>query len=325
MDEKKLVELVGTAREEISSQLARNVVGQEKVIERIMLALFCQGHCLLEGVPGLAKTMLVRSLGAALDLRFGRIQFTPDLMPSDIIGSELIEENQEGKREFRFHKGPLFANLVLADEINRTPPKTQSALLEAMQEHAVTVNGVNYPMEKPFLVLATQNPIEQEGTYPLPEAQLDRFLFYLKMSYPSQSEEEEVVRRMTSRGESALTPVLDAGKIMAIQQMIYHVPVADEIVAYAVRVARSTRPHNCAAGSQTAKMVEFGVSPRAVQWLVLAAKALSLVRGRTAPGYDEIKELIPDVFRHRIVLNFQAEAEGVSTDDILTSLIDEVK
>ncbi|MDD2717949.1 MAG: MoxR family ATPase [Candidatus Wallbacteria bacterium] len=325
MDEKKLLEKIAKARELIISEVSKNIIGQERIVERVILSLFCQGHSLLEGVPGLAKTLLVKSIAQSLDLKFGRIQFTPDLMPSDITGSEIIEENENGKKEFRFHQGPVFANVVLADEINRTPPKTQAALLEAMQERTITINGKAYQMEEPFLVLATQNPIEQEGTYPLPEAQLDRFQFYLKVNYPTLTEEEEIVKKMTSLGIQELKPVLKSKEIVEIQKLIYKVPVADEVVSYAVRLARATRPQGDDVLPQAKKWIEFGVSPRAVQWLVFSAKAQALLLGKPAPGFAEIRELVPDVFRHRLVLNFQAEAEGITPDYLLSLLLSEIK
>jgi len=288
----------------------------------MLISLFCRGHCLLVGVPGLAKTLLVRTVSQVLDLNFSRIQFTPDLMPSDITGTDIIEEDPEtGKRHFRFIKGPLFSNMVLADEINRTPPKTQAALLQAMQEYYITTGGKDYELELPFFVLATQNPIEQEGTYPLPEAQLDRFMFMLNVDYPSREEERTIVKRTTYENKVELHPVLRGVDILAIQDMIRRVPMSDHVLDYAVNLARATRPNTKEALGFINDWLAWGAGPRAVQYLVLGAKARAVLAGRFNVSADDIRSLAHPVLRHRIFTNFNADAEGVDADGVIDELL----
>ena len=283
----------------------------------LLTAIFCQGHCLLVGVPGLAKTLLIQTIAGALDLDFNRIQFTPDLMPSDIVGSETLDN----ERNFRFVKGPIFANIILADEINRTPPKTQSALLEAMQEYAVTVAGKKYPLDKPFFVLATQNPIEQEGTYPLPEAQLDRFMFMVNLDYPSYQAELDIVKSTTSDVRYEVKQQVTGEQILAFQHLVRRVPVADNVVEYAVKLVHKTRPNTEMAHETSSKYLEWGAGPRASQNLVLAAKCNALLNGKYSPDIEDVKAVAMAVLRHRIVRNFKAEAEGVSVEDIVRKLM----
>jgi MoxR-like ATPase len=283
----------------------------------LLTAIFCQGHCLLVGVPGLAKTLLIQTIAGALDLDFNRIQFTPDLMPSDIVGSETLDN----ERNFRFVKGPIFANIILADEINRTPPKTQSALLEAMQEYAVTVAGKKYPLDKPFFVLATQNPIEQEGTYPLPEAQLDRFMFMVNLDYPSYQAELDIVKSTTSDKKYEVQQQVTGEQILAFQHLVRRVPVADNVVEYAVKLVHKTRPNTTMADEQANRYLEWGAGPRASQNLVLAAKCNALLNGKYSPDIEDVKAVAMAVLRHRIVRNFKAEAEGVSVEDIVKKLM----
>ncbi|MBI1797339.1 MAG: MoxR family ATPase [Candidatus Eisenbacteria bacterium] len=322
-----------SAREKILTELRKVIVGQDQVVEQLLTALFANGHVLLVGVPGLAKTLLVSSLARVLDLKFNRIQFTPDLMPSDITGTDVLEESAAGKREIRFIAGPVFANIVLADEINRTPPKTQAALLQAMQEKQVTAGGQTFDLALPFFVLATQNPIELEGTYPLPEAQLDRFMFNVRVDYPSQAEEEEIVASTTSAYEARLERVLGAADILALQKLIRRVPVAEHVVRYAVRLARATRAGagerdaGTATGDGAANVgrwVSWGAGPRASQYLVLGAKTRAVLHGRFAPGIEDVKAVAPAVLRHRIVTNFTAEAEGIKPERIIEELLKSV-
>ena len=309
----------------LMTELGHVIVGQQQVIEEVLIAMFARGHCLLEGVPGLAKTLLIRTLSDVLSLTFHRIQFTPDLMPSDIIGTEILREDKNtGHRDFEFVHGPLFANVVLADEINRTPPKTQAALLEAMQEHRVTTGGKNYTLKEPFLVLATQNPIEQEGTYPLPEAQLDRFMFHINVSYPSLDEEIEVVRRTTTLRAPELKTVLTGDDIIALQDLVYRIPVPDHVYRYAVMLARMTRNKEKEASSYIRNWVAWGAGPRASQYLVLGAKARSILHGRGYASVEDVKAVSGPVLRHRILLNFNAEAEGITTDDVIQHLIEDM-
>ncbi len=316
-------ELTG-ARDKILEQVRRVIVGQERVVDELLLALFADGHGLLVGVPGLAKTLLISTLAQIFDLRFSRIQFTPDLMPSDITGTEILEENRStGQRTFKFVRGPVFANLVLADEINRTPPKTQAALLQAMQEKQVTAAGETYSLDLPFFVLATQNPIELEGTYPLPEAQLDRFMFNILVDYPDEPEEVEIVTSTTGAEVPEVSKVLNAADIVRLQQVVRRVPVADPIVSYAVRLARSTRPAEGAPGF-IRDWIAWGAGPRASQYLVLGAKARAILHGRETPTIGDIQAVAPAVFRHRLVTNFNAEAEGVKPDRIITMLLESV-
>ena len=312
------------ARRRLEAEIGKVVIGQHGIVEGLLVALLAGGHCLLVGVPGLAKTLLIRTLAQALDLSFGRIQFTPDLMPSDITGTEVLEEDQEtGHKAFRFVHGPIFHNVILADEINRTPPKTQAALLEAMQEHAVTAGGQTMRLKEPFFVLATQNPIEQEGTYPLPEAQLDRFLFELRIDYPDAAEEEEIVRTTTALSPEPVSRVLDGERIVAFQRLVRQVPVADQVVEYAVRLVRATRPGD-GASEHVTEMVNWGAGPRASQCLVLAGKARAALQGRHAVSLEDVRAVALPVLRHRIVVNFHAEAQAVDADQLARRLLDEV-
>jgi MoxR-like ATPase len=310
--------------------LDKVIVGQDEVIDQLLIALFCRGHAVLVGVPGLAKTLLISSIARTLHLNFSRIQFTPDLMPSDITGTEVIEENHTtGRREMRFVRGPVFANMILADEINRTPPKTQAALLEAMQERHVTVNGVQHPLPEPFFVLATQNPIEQEGTYPLPEAQLDRFMFMIHVGYPTEDEEVEVVRRTTTRRQASPAPVLDGARVQQVQELVRDVPAADHVVRYAMRLARATRqPARGAPDVRpdfARKYLQWGAGPRASQSLVLASKARAVLQGRSHAAVEDVRAVAHPVLRHRLVLNFNAEADGVRVDDLVDQLLQHIK
>ncbi|MBP8976538.1 MAG: MoxR family ATPase [Bacteroidetes bacterium] len=310
--------------EALRKEIGKVIVGQEEIIEQLFLTLLCRGHCLLVGVPGLAKTLLVKTLAEALELTFSRIQFTPDLMPGDITGTEIIEENPTTRmRSFRFIRGPIFANIVLADEINRTPPKTQSALLEAMQEHHVTAAGVMYQLDEPFFVLATQNPIEQEGTYPLPEAQLDRFMLNLWLDYPSMDEELRIVQQTTSSYETSISKVVTASDLIAFQELVRRVPVADNVVQYAVRLVNRTRPHSEMAPQFVKKWIRWGAGPRASQYLILGAKARAIVHRRFTPEIDDVNAMAGPVLRHRLVTNFSAEAEGVSSLDIVRQIVSE--
>jgi len=314
----QLLTELATARQALIDQIGRRIIGQKEVVENLVAALLSGGHALLVGVPGLAKTLLVRTLADALDLSFSRIQFTPDLMPSDITGTELLEEDHAtGRRVFKYVKGPVFANAVLADEINRAPPKTQAALLQAMQEHAVTAAGRTHPLPEPFFVLATQNPIEQEGTYPLPEAQLDRFMFELRVGYPTADEEEHVVATTTSDTEASVTPVLDATRLIALQHLVRRLPAPPTVVRYAVGLARSTRPDAKEASPDVRKYVSWGAGPRASQYLVLGAKARAAMDGRAVPDLDDVRSVALVVLRHRIVLNFQGEAEGMTPERLI--------
>ncbi len=314
---------------DIKREVAKLIVGQDAVIEQLLIALLARGHCLLVGVPGLAKTLLIRTVSDVLDLDFSRIQFTPDLMPSDITGTEILEQNvTTGGKEFRFIRGPVFANIILADEINRTPPKTQAALLEAMQEHRVTAANQTYTLAEPFFVLATQNPIEQEGTYPLPEAQLDRFMFNLWLDYPSEKEEVEIVRSTTSGYKATLNKVMSAKEICDFQDLVRTVPVADNVIEYAVRLVGKTRPKRgekagANATDVVSKYVSYGAGPRASQYLVLGAKVRALLEGRYTPAIEDIRALALPVLRHRIITNFNAEAEGLTTVDIIERLTKE--
>lgn len=301
----------------LKNEIANVIVGQDKVVEELILSIFCKGHVLLVGVPGLAKTLLVKTISDSLGLSFSRIQFTPDLMPSDIVGAEILDEN----RNFKFIKGPIFANVILADEINRTPPKTQAALLEAMQERSVTAAGHVHELDSPFFVLATQNPIEQEGTYPLPEAQLDRFMFNLKVDYPSFSEEVEIVKNTTSSKEKSVDKVLSSEEITAIQDLIRSIPVADNVVEYAVRLVSKTRPESDQQTTEVSKYLSWGAGPRASQFLVLAAKAHAAINGKFSPDVEDVKAVALPVLRHRIVLNYKAEAEGMNVEKIINSLL----
>lgn len=319
-------EFLKTARENILTELKKRIVGQSDVIDQLLIALFSQGHCLLVGVPGLAKTLLISTFAQILELPFNRIQFTPDLMPSDIIGTDIIEEEvNTGKRAFRFIKGPVFANIVLADEINRTPPKTQAALLQAMQEYKVTVGGNTYTLELPFFVLATQNPIEQEGTYPLPEAQLDRFMFNIYIDYPEKSEEKEIVLTTTSAYEPNIEAVITGEEVLRLQQIVRKVPIAEAMVDYAVELSLNTRPSHPDAPDFIKDWVNWGAGPRASQYLVLGAKARAIMHGRYHVSYEDIKAVAKPVLRHRILTNFNAEADGITSLDIISQLLEKVE
>ena len=323
MTDIKLVKQLTESRDRFNTEISKRIVGQQDIIDHILIALLCRGHTLLVGVPGLAKTLLIKSIAELLDLNFSRIQFTPDLMPSDITGTEIIEEDHNtGKREFRFFKGPVFGNIIQADEINRTPPKTQAALLEAMQEHKVTTAGQTYTLEEPFFVLATQNPIEQEGTYPLPEAQLDRFMFNIKIDYPSFEEEVAIVKSTTSGIDNELNIILDRGDLLLYQDLVRRVPIADNVIEFAVDLVSKTRPQSDKAFAAVSDWIEWGAGPRASQYLVLGAKAKAVLDGRPAPEIDDIKAMARPVLRHRLITNFNAEAEGLSTDDILSILLE---
>ena len=308
-----LVEKYGRLRKEIG----KVVVGQDEVVHNTLLSIFCQGHVLLVGVPGLAKTLLVNTIGKVLGLSFSRIQFTPDLMPSDIVGTEILDES----RQFRFVKGPVFANIILADEINRTPPKTQSALLEAMQEKCVTVSGTTYKLQEPFFVLATQNPIEQEGTYPLPEAQLDRFMFNLTLDYPSYDEEVQVVKNTTMGTEAQVEPVLTPDEIVYFQQLVRRVPVSDHVYEYAVALSAKTRPGTPSAHEWANRFLSWGAGPRASQYLIIWAKANALLSGKYSPDIEDVKKVAIPILRHRIIRNYTAEAEGVGIERIINELM----
>lgn len=301
----------------LKTEIAKVIVGQDKVVNQVLNAIFSGGHALLIGVPGLAKTLLVNTLSQALGLDFKRIQFTPDLMPSDIVGSEILDEN----RNFKFLKGPVFTNIVLADEINRTPPKTQAALLEAMQEKSVTVGGKNYALQKPYFVLATQNPIEQEGTYPLPEAQLDRFMFAINLTYPSFEEEVQVVKSTTVSHSNSIQPLFTADEIIQYQQLISRIPVADNVIEYAVRLVGKTRPNEATATDLVKEFVDWGAGPRASQNLIIGAKTHAVLNGKYSPDIEDVQAVAVGILRHRVLKNYKAEAEGLSIEDILAKLL----
>lgn len=325
MDEVTIVKEINEKFQTVKSEINKVIVGQSDIIEHLLISLLSRGHCLLVGVPGLAKTLLIKTVAEATDLKFGRIQFTPDLMPSDITGTDVMEEDPiTRRREFRFIPGPIFSNVILADEINRTPPKTQAALLEAMQEYKVTVSGRTYNLDTPFFVLATQNPIEQEGTYPLPEAQLDRFMFNLWLDYPSYDEEVEIVKATTGSWHSKVTSVISAAELLKYQELIRSVPVADNIIEYATKVVHSTRPQNADSPQFIKDWVRWGAGPRASQFLILAAKTRSVLEGRFTPNKDDVKSVLNPILRHRVITNFSAEAEGVSSVEIVKKLIETV-
>lgn len=305
------------AHNKLKTEISKVVIGQEEVVRQVLTGLFCQGHSLLVGVPGLAKTLLVHTIATALDLEFKRIQFTPDLMPSDIVGAETMDK----ERNFKFVRGPVFANILLADEINRTPPKTQAALLESMQEYAVTIAGQRYELPRPFFVLATQNPIEQEGTYPLPEAQLDRFMFNIKLDYPSFKDEVEVVKSTTSDESKKVSRVLTGAEISYFQHLVRRVPVADNVVEYAVGLANKTRPGVTGSSTLAKEYLEWGAGPRASQYLVLGAKCNALLNGKYSPDIEDVQAIAKPVLRHRIVRNFKAEADGISVDELIEKLM----
>jgi MoxR-like ATPase len=323
MENIQLVEKLQEDKQKLFQEISKVIIGQVEVVEHLFISLLCRGHVLLEGVPGLAKTLLIKTLSDAMELSFNRIQFTPDLMPSDITGTEIIEEEHgTGKRNFKFFKGPIFANIVLADEINRTPPKTQAALLESMQEHNVTAGGKSYVLEEPFFVLATQNPIEQEGTYPLPEAQLDRFMFNILISYPSRDEEVDIVKSTTSTGLEDITPVLSSKELFAYQNLVRNVPVADNVIEYAVDFVNNTRIDSEGKTGPTKDWLEWGAGPRASMYLILAAKAKALLDSRTTPDISDVQQMLNPVLRHRIIPNFNAEADGITRDNILEKLLE---
>ena len=320
------VEKLKEARNRIKAEIGKVIIGQDQVIDELMIALLSNGHCLLVGVPGLAKTLLISTLARVLDLKFSRIQFTPDLMPSDITGTEILEENKStGQRDFRFVKGPVFANIVLADEINRTPPKTQAALLQAMQEHEVTASGHTFKLEEPFFVLATQNPIEQEGTYPLPEAQLDRFMFNIYVDYPSYQEEHTIVKSTTAVLNYTVNKVMSGTEISALQQLVRKVPVSDHVVDYAIKLVRATRRNEQGVSEYITNWVTWGAGPRASQYLILGAKTRAILDGRYTPAVEDVKAVAKPVLRHRIVTSFNAEADGVDTLQIIDRLLGDVK
>jgi len=304
-------------RNELKTEIAKIIVGQDEVVDQILLCIFSGGHALLIGVPGLAKTLMINTLAQALGLDFKRIQFTPDLMPSDILGSEILDEN----RHFKFIKGPIFSNIILADEINRTPPKTQAALLEAMQERSVTIAGQNYKLDLPYFVLATQNPIEQEGTYPLPEAQLDRFMFAIKLEYPSFEEEVQVVKRTTSDAKTTINPLFTAQEIIDFQHLIRRIPVADNVIEYAVTLVSKTRPDNALSNDFVKNYLDWGAGPRASQNLILAAKAHAAFNGKFSPDIEDVKAVATGILRHRIIKNYKADAEGITEEVIIQKLM----
>ena len=319
----ELLERLGDHRKTIEAEIGRRIVGQHGVIERLLITLLADGHALLVGVPGLAKTLLVSTLADALHLDFHRIQFTPDLMPSDIIGTEVLQEDhQTGRRQFQFVRGPIFANVILADEINRTPPKTQAALLQAMQEGEVSIGSDTFQLGRPFFVLATQNPIEQEGTYPLPEAQLDRFMFELRITYPPVADEIKVAHMTSSEPTAEVRSVLTAEELLDYQHLIRRVPAPPSVVEYAVRLARATRPTDDAAPDFVRRMVSWGAGPRASQHTVLAATARAALSGRPVPNFDDVRDVAPDILRHRVVPGFEAEADGRTADDLVSELIE---
>lgn len=317
----ELVNQLAGKIKEVKTEIAKVIVGQEEIIDQLLISLLARGHCLLVGVPGLAKTLLIKTVAEVMDLQFSRIQFTPDLMPSDITGTEIIEEDQlTKKRDFKFISGPIFANIILADEINRTPPKTQAALLEAMQEHKVTAAGTTYQLPEPFFVLATQNPIEQEGTYPLPEAQLDRFMFNLWLDYPSFKDEIKIVETTTSQYKADLKKVLKAEEIINFQQLVRKVPVAENVIEFAVKVANMTRPSNGNSPQFIKDWITWGAGPRASQYMILAAKTKAIIEERYTPEIDDVKNAMLPVLRHRIITNFSAEAEGIKSLDVIEKL-----
>lgn len=318
----ELADKLKQGRDAILAELRKAIVGQDEVVEQLLMSLFVGGNSLILGVPGLAKTLLIHSLAQVLNLKFNRIQFTPDLMPSDITGTEVLEEDRAtGRRAFRFVRGPIFANVVLADEINRTPPKTQAALLQAMQERAVTAAGETMPLDRPFFVLATQNPIEQEGTYPLPEAQLDRFMLELRIGYPSREEEERIAMETTGASYAEVRPVLGVESLLAMQRLVRRVPAAPSLVKYAVALARATRPDDEQSPELIRRYVSWGAGPRASQYLVLGAKARAALEGRGVPNFDDVRAVAPSVLRHRVVTGFQAEADGRTPGDIVEELL----
>lgn len=318
------VDEMGRKKAKIVSEIKKVIIGQDKVIEEILIALFCRGHCLLVGVPGLAKTLLISTLASIMELHFNRVQFTPDLMPSDITGTDILEETPSHGRTFRFVKGPIFTNILLADEINRTPPKTQAALLQAMQEYKVTAGGVTHALALPFFVLATQNPIEQEGTYPLPEAQLDRFMFNIEITYPTVDQEMEIVASTTSPYQPVLEKVINAEKILDFQDLVRKVPASSHVIGYAVRLVRASRPKEPGALPFIKEWIEWGAGPRASQHLILAAKARAIMESRYVASVEDVRAVVPSILRHRIITNFKAQAEGITSLDVVNHLLKEV-
>ena len=316
-NDKEAADALAAAFQQLRQEIGKVIVGQDEVVRLVLTAVFSQGHSLLVGVPGLAKTLLVQTIADSLDLSFNRIQFTPDLMPSDIVGSETMNQ----QRDFHFVKGPIFANIILADEINRTPPKTQAALLESMQEYAVTVAGQRYPLQRPFFVLATQNPIEQEGTYPLPEAQLDRFMFNIELGYPSYAEELSIVKNTTSDRKHTVSKVLHGADIQAFQELVRRVPVADNVVEYAVSLVQKTRPNTERAAPRATQLLEWGAGPRASQHLIVGAKCNALLNGKYSPDIEDVRAVAIPILRHRLVRNFKAEAEGIGVEQIVKELL----
>ncbi|RAU83805.1 AAA family ATPase [Pontibacter arcticus] len=315
--DKEAADALHQAYHTLTSEISKVIIGQEDVVRLVLTAVFCQGHCLLVGVPGLAKTLLIQTIASSLDMSFNRVQFTPDLMPSDIVGAETLDKD----RNFNFVTGPIFANIILADEINRTPPKTQAALLEAMQEHAVTVAGHRYTLPKPFFVLATQNPIEQEGTYPLPEAQLDRFMFNIMLGYPSYESELQIVKNTTGALQQSLNKILHADDILAFQQLVRRVPVVDNVVEYAVKLVHKTRPDQPHGSTLANQYLEWGAGPRASQHLIIGAKCNAILNGKYSPDIEDVQAVALPILRHRIVRNFKAEAEGITVEKIIQDLL----
>jgi MoxR-like ATPase len=322
----RAIEKIAEGRSKIKKEIAKVIVGQDEVVDNLLVALFCKGHCLFVGVPGLAKTLLVSTLADVLNLKFNRIQFTPDLMPADITGTDILEQDHaSGKRFFKFIKGPIFSNILLADEINRTPPKTQAALLQAMQEYKVTASGTTYSLDLPFIVFATQNPIEQEGTYPLPEAQLDRFMFQINVQYPSKEEEIEIVRTTTTAFKPTITKVFSPEEITGLQDLVTRVPAADYVLEYAIKLVRATRPTDPTAPDFVKKWVSWGGGPRASQYLILGGKAHALLNGRYAVSCNDVRAIASPILQHRIIVNFHAESEGKTALHIISQLLDTIK
>jgi len=325
VDESQLIARLASGYAELKRQIHRVIVGQDSVIDSVLCCMLAGGHCIVQGVPGLAKTLMVHSIADALNLKFNRIQFTPDLMPSDITGADIIQRDpQSKKRHFEFLAGPIFANVVLADEINRTPPKTQAALLQAMQEREVTASGRTYKLDEPFFVLATQNPIEQEGTYPLPEAALDRFMFMVYIDYPPAKEEHMMVKQTTTGRKSVIETVIEKSNMVLFQEIVRTAPVSDTVIAYCIRLARATRPNDPTATTMVKKYLKWGAGPRAGQYMTLGSKALALINGRITPSFEDVQAVCRLVLRHRIIPNFNAEADGISVETILNDLVENV-
>lgn len=318
------VETLTAKLKDLKREIAKVIIGQEETVEQLLITFLAGGHALLEGVPGLAKTLMIRTLARAISIQFKRIQFTPDLMPSDIIGTEILEEDHStGKKFFEFNKGPIFANIILADEINRTPPKTQAALLEAMQEFEVTYSGKTYSLDRPFFILATQNPIEQSGTFPLPEAQQDRFLFYIKIGYPNEAEENQILKSTTGLTKKTINPVITGDEILRLQELVREVPISDELISYVSQIIRATRP-DTTSSAYVKEWVNWGAGPRAGQAMILTAKARALLDGRLAVTLEDLNRVAYPVLRHRIIVNFKAEAEGITSDKVTTQLLKEI-